>query len=315
MNVYGYVNNDPINFIDSTGLCAVSFLDSLQNMLDLAGLVPVIGNAADLVNALISLGRGDLVGAALRGMQAIPGIGQAVLATKAAKGAAKLCFIEGTPVHTQDGLKPIEEIEIGDLVASKDEITGKTTWKPVVELFRNEDKPVLNITLVNSDDQTEVLGATPEHPFWVEGKKWVQAGELQEGDKVVSLDGGSLVVNSIVPDADQHTTYNFEVADYHTYFVGKVGALVHNQCQHELGKKVEKAFKKNSNLEKAFKETIAKGEVGSTGQAGIKSLKGHKKFSHEVKFLSKEFGDVRVFGNKLDNGDFSWTKVGNHKTL
>lgn len=68
-------------------------------------------------------------------------------------------------------------------------------------------------------------------------------------------------------------------------------------------------------LEKAFKTAIDKGTVGSTGQSGIKALKGHKKFTHEVKFLSKEFGDVRVFGKKLDDGSFEWMKVGSHKTL
>lgn len=80
------------------------------------------------------------------------------------------CFVEGTPVHTQDGLKPIEEIEIGDLVAAKDEITGEVSWKPVVNLFENENKKVVRVTLVDSSGNEETIGATLEHPFWVDGR-------------------------------------------------------------------------------------------------------------------------------------------------
>lgn len=58
----------------------------------------------------------------------------------------------------------------------------------------------------------------------------VDAGELQEGQIISSVDGDVLTVNSIVPDDQLYDTYNFEVADYHTYFVGEQGAWVHNQC-------------------------------------------------------------------------------------
>ncbi len=146
------------------------------------------------------------------------------------KTAGMLCFVEGTLVHTQDGLKPIEEIQVGDLVASKDEFTGETTWKPVTELFRNYDKSILKVTLVTAEGEEELLGVTAEHPFWVDGQGWVDAGELHEGQIISSVDGDVLTVNSIVPDEQLHDTYNFEVADYHTYFVGEQGAWVHNQC-------------------------------------------------------------------------------------
>jgi len=237
------------------------------------------------------------------GLPAVAGVG------------SNLCFVEGTLVHTQNGLKPIEKIEVGDLVASKNEFTGETTWKPVVQLFRNFDKEILNLTLVNAGGDTELLGVTAEHPFWVESIGWVNAANLQEGHRVLSVDDSYLNVKSVAADSQLHDTYNFEVAEYHTYFVGEQGAWVHNICGHLLSKSVQKAFKKNANLEKAFKAAIEKGVVGAAGQAGIKALKGNKKFTHEVKFLSREFGDVRVFGKKINDGSFEWLKVGNHKTL
>ena len=50
----------------------------------------------------------------------------------------KQCFQEGTLVETEAGLKPIEEIEVGDKVLAYDEATGEQAYKAVKQLFRNE---------------------------------------------------------------------------------------------------------------------------------------------------------------------------------
>ena len=66
-----------------------STLDNIQLGLDVLGLIPGIGSAADVVNAGISLGRGDYVGAAVNLLGAIPGVGDAAkTAIKAADHAA-----------------------------------------------------------------------------------------------------------------------------------------------------------------------------------------------------------------------------------
>lgn len=36
-----------------------------------------------------------------------------------------MCFAAGTLVHTENGLRPIEEVKKGDLVWSRDEATGE----------------------------------------------------------------------------------------------------------------------------------------------------------------------------------------------
>jgi hypothetical protein len=146
--------------------------------------------------------------------------------------SASLCFTAGTLVHTKEGLKPIEVIKVGDLVAARDDTTGETNWKPVVQLFHNLDKAVLNLTLQSSGQpQTfETLGVTPEHPFHVKDKGWVEAGKLQVGDVIDSLKEQTVTVSAIASAPDRQDTYNFEVADYHTYFVGMNAAWVHNNC-------------------------------------------------------------------------------------
>ena len=153
---------------------------------------------------------------------------------RATKGAGSLCFVAGTPVLTEDGYKAIEDIKAGDMVISRDEATGETVSKPVVQLFRNHDKQILDVVL-DSGHSTEVIGATPEHPFFVDGRGWVEAGDLQPGDQIVSHasgegQGGALLVKAVNARAEREDTYNFEVADTHTYFVGKLQAWVHNTC-------------------------------------------------------------------------------------
>lgn len=146
------------------------------------------------------------------------------------KNANKLCFVEGTLVHTQDGLIPIEEIQVGDLVASKNDVTGETDWKRVSQLFINHDKVVFDVTVIIDNGEKETLGATYEHPFWVEGKGWVKVGELASGDYVHLREGELGSISEVKVRKGQHTTYNFEVEDFHTYFVGERGVWVHNTC-------------------------------------------------------------------------------------
>lgn len=45
-----------------------------------------------------------------------------------------------TLVETEAGVKPIEEIQAGDLVLAYDEETGEQAYKPVVRLFRNQSR-------------------------------------------------------------------------------------------------------------------------------------------------------------------------------
>ena len=61
-------------------------------------------------------------------------------------------------------------------------------------------------------------------------EKWVSACDLKRGDKVLLSDGTLCEVEGVTLKAleSPETTYNLEVADFHTYYVSDACVLVHN---------------------------------------------------------------------------------------
>ena len=182
------------------------------------------------------------------------------------------CFVAGTMVQTKDGPVAIEKLKVGDLVVARDETTGETAFKPVLRLVRNGEKKVVRLTFVNAAGKAESLGVTLEHPFMADGKHWIAAGQLKPGDRLMALDGGLLTVKSVARYRVRHHTYNFEVGDFHTYFVGFEGAWVHNAGLCDLLPAVEKAV--NSNLPHAVDRAVERGIFATREAAGdaIRSL-------------------------------------------
>ena len=142
------------------------------------------------------------------------------------------CFIAGTLVATKSGLVPIEDIQPGDLVWATDEETGETSLKEVVQTFRNETEEWVHVK-VNGEEIT----CTPMHPFYSPVKGWTSAIDLRAGDILVMLNGEYVVVEQVQHELleSPETTYNFEVEEFHTYYVGENPILVHNTgCGNKL---------------------------------------------------------------------------------
>ncbi|MCH5163688.1 MAG: hypothetical protein J1F36_01580 [Clostridiales bacterium] len=149
-----------------------------------------------------------------------------------AKPCDGACFIAGTLVlcKDQDGNechKPIEEIEVGDYVWAYNEETGESDWKPVLRLFRNETKEWYHVFAAG-----EEIVCTPNHPFYVVDKGFVEAKDLKIFDILLQSDGTHAIIKDIDVEKLEkaETTYNFEVADFHTYYVTESSILVHNKC-------------------------------------------------------------------------------------
>ncbi len=137
------------------------------------------------------------------------------------------CFVKGTFVSTPHGLCYIENIKVGDSVYAANPETGEVGIKKVVEVFVKE-----TYTLYHVITETEEIVVTNEHPFWVVEIGWVEAEDLKKGDVLLLQNGKTmLVLETIVENLEEPVfVYNFEVEDWHTYFVGKGQILVHNKC-------------------------------------------------------------------------------------
>ncbi len=136
--------------------------------------------------------------------------------------SVRTCFAAGTPVHTVDGARPIEAIQVGDQVISQDAATGALSFQPVVFVHRNPPAKTLRLTF--SDGQYVVCSVY--HRFWRANLGWAQARELKPGDHLRSL-AGIVRVDSIEPDTVQ-PLYNLDVAGSRTFFVGRTTLLVHD---------------------------------------------------------------------------------------
>jgi hypothetical protein len=74
----------------------------------------------------------------------------------------------------------------------------------------------------------EEIRTTDEHPFFVMGRGFIKAGELQPGDRLVALSGTRVVVSSTRIEGS-FAVFNIEVDGVNDYFVSSAGVLVHNK--------------------------------------------------------------------------------------
>ncbi len=140
----------------------------------------------------------------------------------------KECLAGGTPILTQRGPIAIERIRIGDLVLSKHFETGEVRLQPVLRTTIREPEPLIRITLAESaDGKSQVIRASGGHPFWVSGKGWVRARELDAGARLHGLERFTQI-KEVEVEEKVTKTYNLVVSDFHSYFVGPEAVLSHD---------------------------------------------------------------------------------------
>src|SRR5690606_37150229 len=83
------------------------------------------------------------------------------------------CFVAGTLIRTPDGERPIEEIRVGDKVWAHDVETGADELQLVVETFVRTTPELFHLTINGA-----TVFTTPEHPFMVQGRGWIDAAFL-----------------------------------------------------------------------------------------------------------------------------------------
>ncbi|MDO9466979.1 MAG: hypothetical protein Q7J36_06735 [Thiobacillus sp.] len=103
------------------------------------------------------------------------------------------CFVAGTLVHTKEGLRPIEQIKVGDYVLSKPESgEGEPSYQRVTQTYEYEDKAVYFAAWTVED-----LGVPRMHPVdrsqWERGYVVVTGAHPFRVKHVTALDEESLL--------------------------------------------------------------------------------------------------------------------------
>ena len=203
----------------------------------------------------------------------------------------KACVVAGTAIAAAAGYVAIETLKPGDLVWAWDEETGDVALKPVKQLFVNESDELIHLT-VNGEEIT----TTPTHPFYVAHKGWYAAVDLRAGDILVLVNGEYVTLEKTQHEILEApiTVYNFEVEDYHTYYVGTDGVLVHNKCiLNEDGVKVE--------VRTSNEHGVPHGHVtgnGSNTTIGLdqRPMRGHPALSKKQRIVIKKNWEVLYRG-------------------
>ena len=138
----------------------------------------------------------------------------------------KPCFLAGTPVHTINGLKPIEEIEKGDMVLCYDTEKQQLDQKTVSDVFNNHTLKYRVITTENGD----VIKATGQHLFYLKSSNtWIKCYQLKIGMSLYDAQRDGLVkITALETIEEKVPTYNLEVETHHNYLVGETGFVAHN---------------------------------------------------------------------------------------
>ena len=141
------------------------------------------------------------------------------------------CFSGDTLVGTKDGLKRIDTIREGEYVLAKDVNTGIIDYKQVKTVYIKSTYEFVHLKL---DD--EEIRTTASHLFFTDSGWWKAAGDLKPGDRILTAKGELKEVTATTVETLQQPEriYNLNVEDYHTYFVGSQGLLVHNNCTADM---------------------------------------------------------------------------------
>ena len=148
-----------------------------------------------------------------------------------------------TLVHTKDGLKPIEEIRVGDWVLSHPEnqpppmrrqppwrLEHEYTYRQVRKVLIR-DKPATYFNILIAATGPETLKVTPDQLVWVAGHGWAPIARLLGERAVYKIDTKEytrLAAGKVRNTTEIERFHLLEVDEFQTYYIGTAGVWVHD---------------------------------------------------------------------------------------
>lgn len=159
-------------------------------------------------------------------------------------------------VKTLTGYTAISTIKLNDLVYSKDELTGITSYQKVLAHYSNPYQETVYLTVKDATGHLQTIVSNKIHPYFtvthqqiesseghrysggITGGQWVDASKLQQGFKLLDESGLWQEVVSVQIKPEPLQAYNLTIDQTHTYFIkgvnGVEGVWVHNDCWDKL---------------------------------------------------------------------------------
>lgn len=143
-------------------------------------------------------------------------------------------FLGDTPVVMGDGTaRLLSAVRPGDLVATRDGLTGLATARPVSGVVTGEGtRHLVSVTTLAgggpraseavAPDRPGTWTATADHLVRVAERGWTRTVDLQIGDRLVGFDGSGCLVSQLRDHGwcEGQTVYNLRVADTSAFVVG-----------------------------------------------------------------------------------------------
>jgi hypothetical protein len=226
------------------------------------------------------------------------------------------CFVAGTPVRLRYGCKPIEQVQKGDRILSRDQYnpSGPVVEQVVEETFIRT-APVIRLRVCGQE-----LRPTGEHPFYVPGRGWVLAWSLRPGDVLHTLEGEAVRVERVEDKGEVERVYNVRVRELQTYFVGGdawgFALWSHNTNGHQAGGHTPTDSYKAQLFERAGKpksqSTVHGAQMELKGGQTEAAIKHGRAYDHITKVRNAQQGllnRIAAIKRSLSNSNLSQAEI------
>ena len=135
------------------------------------------------------------------------------------------CFVAGTRVLTESGMKNIEEIIPGESVYTLNLDINEREIKKVTKIHENQTNEIYEI--ITDED---IIKCTPRHEIFIVDKGWTRAYNINQGDYLLGKDNKIVKINEIKYKNLQNpiNAYNLSIEGNHNYLITDSEILVHN---------------------------------------------------------------------------------------